>query len=79
MKARVKMKAARRDSLKAVKDTITFATVYLLTVKGPATLITMSHSETLSRGPLSFPVFLPCCRLTASLVFPSFVQRWSGK
>ncbi len=48
------MKVARRDLLKEVKDTISFATVFTLTVTGPATLIAgiiliaVSHSEILS-------------------------------
>lgn len=33
------MKAARRDPLKEARDTITFATVFTLTVTGPVTLI----------------------------------------
>jgi hypothetical protein len=54
MKAGVNMKAAYRDPLKEVRDTITFATVFTLTVTGPATLIagvillTVSRSEVLS-------------------------------
>ncbi len=64
------MKAARRDPLKVVKDTITFATVYVLTVKGPATLIAMSHSETLSRGLLSFPFSFPTVALLLPWFFP---------
>jgi len=48
------MKVARKDPLKEVKDTISFATVFTLTVTGPATpiagiiLIAVSHSEILS-------------------------------
>jgi hypothetical protein len=54
MKARLKMKAARKDPLKEVKDTISFATVFTLTATGPTTLvvriilIAVSHSEILS-------------------------------
>lgn len=48
------MKAAYRDPLKEVRDTITFATVFTLTVTSPATLIagvillTVGRSEVLS-------------------------------
>jgi hypothetical protein len=54
MKARVNMKATRGNPLKEARDTITFATVFTLTVTGPATLIagvillTMRRSEMLS-------------------------------
>jgi hypothetical protein len=48
MKARVKMKAARRDPLKEAKDTITFAADFTRTVTGPATLLAVAHSEMLS-------------------------------
>jgi len=39
MKVRVNMKVAHRDPLKEARDTITFATVFTLTVTGPATLV----------------------------------------
>ncbi len=48
------MKAAHRDPLKEARDRITFATVFTLTVTGPATLIAgvvllaVSRSEMLS-------------------------------
>jgi hypothetical protein len=54
MKAGVNMKAARRDPLEEARDTITFATVFTLSVTGPATLIagvillTVSRSEVLA-------------------------------
>jgi hypothetical protein len=54
MKAGVNMRAAHRHPLKEVRDTITFAAVFTLTVTGPATLIAgvillaVSRSEVLS-------------------------------
>lgn len=73
------MKAGRRDPLKEAKDTITLATVFALTVTGPATLIAgvillaVNRSEVLSSivfiGILAAAIlglfWLPRRRLTA--------------
>jgi len=72
MKARLKMKVARKGPLKEVKGMISFATAFTLTVTGSTTLIAgitlivVSHSEIPSS--IRFWQHLRCCHLLLVLV-----------